>query len=80
MSDKRSYTASRIRAAKTANGLTGLAALICYVIALAYTDAIGNHEAHKTDALEYFESETYKEHLTFLGLPPDTMPENLIGG
>jgi hypothetical protein len=51
--------------------------LVTAVIALAANDA--SKAEHRNDALEYFQSETYKTHLQFLGLPDDFLPEGLVG-
>jgi hypothetical protein len=54
--------------------LNGEAGLIISVIELAAKDAAGKNKDRRQDALDYFASHWYLEHLDWLGLDPSLRP------
>ena len=54
------------------NNLRGEEGLITAVIFQATKDL--ETRAHRDSALEYFRSDLYRNHVTWLGLPPDIRP------
>ena len=67
----------KLAGAKIAKPLTGERGLIASVVAQAYLDTFNSNPRLQKDALEYFKSDTYQQHLSWLNLSPDMLPENL---
>lgn len=55
----------------------GVAGLSAHVIKQAYKDALTAGPVTRLDALEYFDSDYYREHVIELGLPEDFLPVGL---
>jgi hypothetical protein len=66
---------ARRRVSYARHNLTGERALIAAVIGQAYTDYLSKSANERADAAAYFRSQTYRHHLTLLGLPANWMPE-----
>ena len=62
---------------KLRHQLSGARGLLVSVIAQAAIDATGEDDRHRRDALAYFASPLYQNHLTSLGLC-DMLPDGLI--
>lgn len=61
--------------------LVGEEALIISIIHQAVRDAVCGHEIeHKSAARAYFAGEVYEQHLSWLGLPSEWLPELLENG
>lgn len=56
-------------------GLVGEKSLIAAIVAVATNDAVSNkNNADLLNAWSYFGGPVYKNHLSWLGLPGETMP------
>ena len=60
--------------------ITGPRGLLVAVIYQASRDATGKNGRYKKDALAYFSSPIYQQHLTLLGLEPSLLPTVLASG
>jgi len=58
--------------------LNGAEGLVLAIICQGMKDVYGL--AYRDDALEYFESDAYLHHLTWLGLPLDWLPDGIERG
>lgn len=61
------------------NDLHGERGLLAAVIGQAVKDATGRNDDYRADALRYFRSPVYREHLEHLGLNRNLLPQNLNG-
>lgn len=61
-------------------GVIGYEGLVAAIIHQAVFDVRFGNAEHQRDALDYFQSETYREHLGLLGLPVDWLPNVSIKG
>ena len=58
-------------------GVVGERGLIVSIIATATIDYLAGDDADAEDAAAYFASETYRDHLAWLGLPTDWLPAGI---
>ena len=60
--------------ARRTQKLSGPEGIVAAVVAQATRDALYGEEHDKRDALRYLRSDTYRSHLTALGLPDTWIP------
>lgn len=64
----------------TPTGLNGERGLLCAIIGRATQDFLrGNHDL-VADSYDYFTGNEYKNHLRWLDLPVDYLPEAFLNG